>query len=79
MPTVWREANLRIMIYTDDHAPPHVHVFGDGETKIALTGRDGQAEVVRIVGADLRESRRALQIVREKRDYLIGKWNDIHG
>jgi len=34
---------------------------------------------VRIVGTDLRESRRALQIVREKRDYLIEKWNDIHG
>ncbi|CCW20290.1 hypothetical protein EBBID32_46640 [Sphingobium indicum BiD32] len=79
MPTIWREANLRIMIYTDDHAPPHVHVFGNGETKIALTGQNGQAEVVRIVGADLRESRRALEIVREKRDYLIEKWNDIHG
>lgn len=79
MPTVWREANLRVVIYTDDHPPPHVHVFGDGETKIALTATHGQAQVVRIVGADRRESRRALDIVREKRDYLIGKWNDIHG
>jgi hypothetical protein len=79
VPTVLREANLRVVIYTDDHPPPHVHVFGDGETRIALLGRDGSAEVVRIVGADRRESRRALDIVREKRDYLLERWRDIHG
>jgi hypothetical protein len=79
MPTVLREGNLRVVIYTDDHPPPHVHVFGDGETKIALFGGEGVAAVVRIVGADRRESRRALDIVREKRDYLIERWNGIHG
>lgn len=75
MPRVWRDGNLRIVIYTDDHPPPHVHVFGDGETKIALVAPD----VVRVVGAGWRESRRALTIVREKRDYLIERWNEIHG
>ncbi|MEK7343962.1 MAG: DUF4160 domain-containing protein [Pseudomonadota bacterium] len=75
MPTVWRDGNLRVVIYTDDHPPPHVHVFGDGETKIALI----EPEVVRVVSADWRESRRALTIVREKRDYLIERWNEIHG
>lgn len=75
MPTVWRDGNLRFVIYTDDHPPPHVHVFGGGETKIALA----EPAVVRVVGADWRESRRALTIVREKRDYLIERWNEIHG
>ena len=79
MPTVLRDANLRVVIYTDDHPPPHVHVFGNGETKIALFGQDGAVDVVRIVGADRRESRRALQIVREKRDYLLERWKAIHG
>ncbi len=79
MPTVWRDGNLRVVVYTDDHPPPHVHVFGDGETRIALTGPNGHPEVVRIVGANLRESRRALGIVQEKHDYLIERWNSIHG
>ena len=79
MPTVLRAGNLRVIIYTDDHPPPHVHVFGDGEIKIALTGPDDRARLVRVVGADLRESRRALHIVREKRDYLLARWSDIHG
>ena len=79
MPTVLRDANLRVVIYTDDHPPPLVHVFGNGETKIALLGQDDVADVVRIVGANRRESRRALQIVREKRDYLLERWKAIHG
>lgn len=28
MPTVLRLDGLRVMIYTDDHGPPHVHVVG---------------------------------------------------
>ncbi|WP_230461168.1 DUF4160 domain-containing protein [Sphingobium sp. CAP-1] len=76
---VLRESGLWIVIYTDDHPPPHVHIFGDGETKMALFGQNGTPEVVRIVGADRRESRRALEIVREKRDYLLERWKHIHG
>jgi hypothetical protein len=79
MPTVLREGGLRVVIYTDDHSPPHAHVFGDGETKIALAGIDGAPEVARVVGAKLPESRRALEIVREKRSYLLERWNEIHG
>jgi len=79
VPTVLRDGRLRIVIYLDDHPPPHVHVFGDGETKIALTGRNGAPEVVRVIGAGLPESRRALQIVREKQAYLMERWNGIHG
>ncbi len=79
MPTVLREGALRVVIYTDDHPPPHVHVFGNGESKIALGGADGKPMLVRAVGADFRESRRALRIVREKREYLLEQWNRIHG
>ncbi len=79
MPTVLRDGNLRVVIYTDDHPPPHVHVFGDGETRIALHGNDGEPEVTRSVAANIRESRRALQIVRENRTYLLERWADIHG
>lgn len=77
MPTVWRDGSLRIVIFTDDHPPPHVHVFGDGETKIALG--DPDPEVVRSDGVKLAESRRALRIVREQRLYLLERWSGIHG
>jgi len=30
MPTILRFAGLRVVIYTNDHRPAHVHVIGDG-------------------------------------------------
>lgn len=78
MVTVLREHGLRVVIYTDDHPPPHVHIFGDGETKIALQGAGGGPDVVRTVRAALTESRRALRIVRENRAYLLARWSELH-
>ncbi|WP_448663004.1 DUF4160 domain-containing protein [Sphingomonas sp. CJ20] len=79
MPTVLREQGLRVVIYSDDHAPAHVHVFGAGETKIALGGVDGAPSVIRTVGATYAEARRAFRLVREKQAYLRERWNEIHG
>ena len=44
MVTIYRAHGLRIVIFTDDHEPAHVHVFGDGEAKINLIGAGGDPE-----------------------------------
>ena len=37
MPTILRFRGLRVMIYTHDHWPPHVHVIApEAQAKIAL-------------------------------------------
>jgi hypothetical protein len=37
MSEIFRAFGLSFVIYSDDHAPPHVHVFhGDGSCKISL-------------------------------------------
>jgi len=41
MGTIYRAHGLRVIIFTDDHEPAHVHVFGDGQVKINLIGPDG--------------------------------------
>ena len=42
MVTIYRAHGLRVIIFTDDHEPAHVHVFGDGQATgliwSALTG-----------------------------------------
>ncbi|MDQ6434748.1 DUF4160 domain-containing protein [Mesorhizobium sp. LHD-90] len=76
MITVLRGGSLRVVIYKNDHGPPHVHVFGDGECKIALSPAvrlDGQE------GATKVEARRAMTLVFENRDLLLRRWNEIHG
>lgn len=46
MVTVYRAFGLSVVIFVDDHEPAHVHVFGDGQAKINLTGADGNPELI---------------------------------
>ena len=79
MVTVHREAGLRFVIFTDDHEPAHVHVIGDGNAKIDLTGPDGKPELVTNDGFKAGDLRKALRIVAERRALLLAKWNEYHG
>lgn len=62
---------MSVVIYLDDHPPAHVHVFGDGEAKIELLGLDEEPSVVWTKGMNPAEARRALAIVRTRRDDLL--------
>lgn len=77
MVTVHRETGLRIVIYTQDHQPAHVHVYGDGDCKIDLCG--DTPKLLRVNGMSKTDVRRALRIVGEQREVLLERWNDIHG
>jgi hypothetical protein len=79
MVTAHREAGLRFVIYTDDHEPAHVHAIGDGEAKINLAGAGGAPELVRAAGMKSGDLRRAMRIVAERRDELMGRWRELHG
>lgn len=79
MVTVHRAHGLRIVIFTDDHEPTHVHVFGDGHAKINLTGPDGGPELVWAEDMKRNEMRRAMAVVTEQRDEFLARWREIHG
>lgn len=79
MVTVHREAGLRLVIFTDDHEPAHVHVIGDGNAKIDLTGPDGKPELVTNDGFKVGDLRKAMRIVGERQAWLLEKWNEHHG
>lgn len=65
MVTIHRAHGLRVIIFTDDHEPAHVHVFGDGQAKINLIGPEGVPVLVRAEGLKGNEVRRAMQLVRD--------------
>lgn len=79
MVTIHRAHGLRIVIFTDDHEPAHVHVFGDGHAKINLTGPDGGPELVWAEDMKRNEVRRAMAVVTEQRDVFLARWREIHG
>ena len=79
MVTVLRVHGLRVVIFVNDHQPAHVHVFGDGEAKINLLGRDGAPALVWADAMSRGEIRRAVRIVAEQQAFLLARWEDIHG
>jgi len=76
---VLRGGALRVVIFTDDQLPAHVHVFGDGQAKINLNGGGGVPEPVWADGMTSGEVRRAMRVVEAQRVFLLGRWKDIHG
>jgi hypothetical protein len=79
MVTVLRAEGLRVIIYTNDHVPAHVHVLGDGEAKIDLAGPQGAPVLVWADGMTRGEVRRAMRLVTEQQAFLRQRWEDIHG
>jgi hypothetical protein len=79
MVTVYRAQGFRIVIFTNDHEPAHVHVFGDGEAKINLVGPDDAPELVWAIDMTRADVRRAMKIVIEQRERLLAHWSAIHG
>lgn len=79
MPTIINKDGFRIIIYPDDHLPPHVHVIkNDGEVKIDL-GNDNSAPSIIEAWMDKKSTKKAMQIVMENQDILLKAWGDIHG
>jgi hypothetical protein len=70
MPTLQRFDNSRVLIYIDDHPPPHVHV------KL----RDGRDCTVDIDSFEIkgriaeREIREALAWIRSSQSFLFNEW-----
>lgn len=64
------------MIRSNDHEPSHVHAFaGDGEAKINLD----PVEVKQVWNMKRQVARTAKTIVSENQEYLLQKWEEIHG
>jgi hypothetical protein len=80
MPTVLRISGLRFVIWPNDHAPPHVHVFSaDAEAKIALGPPDGRPRLIENRRMKPQDIAAALKGTSDNRVLLLQKWSEIHG
>lgn len=69
--------NMRLVVYANDHPPPHVHVLGvDWEVRIALTQ---PPTLMSILGKPKRPAlASALLAVNERRAVLRNMWSNLH-
>ena len=72
MPTVKSFGSYRIMLFAEDHNPPHVHVIGpDFQAKVRI------ADAAVFAGAiPPRHRREALTWIAGNRDRLMARWTN---
>ena len=73
MPTVKNFGSYRIMLFAEDHNPPHVHVIGR-EFQAKVNIRDAEISVGTIPS---QHRRQALTWIADNRDQLMAKWNGL--
>ena len=76
MPTVLIENGYRVMIYTRDHEPMHVHIEYQGRK--AIIEFESSVTIRSNIGMNRRELRRAFQIVADNQELLAKKWREIY-
>ncbi len=79
MVVVHRAFCFRIVIYTLDHEPAHVHITGAGQAKINLLGPQGLPELVYSIGIKRSDLRRLLVEVTDRRAEFLLEWKRVHG
>ncbi|MFZ2956606.1 MAG: DUF4160 domain-containing protein [Candidatus Ozemobacteraceae bacterium] len=80
MPTIIRQAGFLVVIYPNDHPPPHVHVLRkDGRAKILLKCDAQKNDLVLVFGFTMKQSMDAVKIVTEANEKLLLAWRKIHG
>lgn len=80
MPTLLRIGRLRVVIYTNDHRPAHVHVLGAGTQAIVwLACPDGPPSLRGSYGLTTAELNRIADALAVELAALCGAWEQIHG
>ena len=76
MPAIARFAGFRVMIYTNDHEPKHVHIFHGGDLLVVFIETGAARENW---GMSTRLQNQAVQWVKDNRVFLTAEWIRIHG
>lgn len=80
MPTVLRINGLRVVIYPNDHRPPHVHVIGNGfEAVFKLNCPNGPLELRENYGFSQKELAGIAEALTKALSDACLQWEKIHG
>lgn len=78
MPTVLNILGLRFYFYSREHEPIHVHVEKGGNVaKFEFT--EFEVKEIYNKGLKVQEIKLAKEIIKDNRNYIIGKWKEIFG
>ena len=80
MPAVLTYGDARIVVYTSDHRPAHVHVKdASHEAVFNLSGPDGPVELRENFGFSLPAVNRLAKFIQAHIDAACAAWRQFHG
>ncbi len=66
-----RAQGLPVVILADEHLPPHVHVFGDGEAKIDILDSGAAPKLIWVDARSCEKVCTAMRVFAEQKEMLI--------
>ena len=80
MPTVLRVGGLRVVVYPNDHRPPHVHVIGSGcEASFRLDCPAGPVRLRENYGFSPNQIAAIAIDLQRQIGKICSEWERIHG
>lgn len=74
MPTLLRFGPYRIVIYTNDHNPAHVHILGpDRFAKVNILTLD----IISSDSISSQDMKKLLEVIKRNQENLLEAWNEI--
>ena len=79
MPTLFLVGGYRIVVYPNDHGPPHVHIVGSGHAKFLLGNAPDDVSLVDNDGISPRDLRRLAEVLIDRHRECLAGWRKYHG
>ena len=79
MPALLLLGRYRIVVYPNDHGPPHVHVVGRGHAKFGIGHTPDAVYLLEQEGVSVRELRRIAKAIIDRHAECLAGWRKYHG
>jgi hypothetical protein len=80
MPTVFGVGAYRVVVYTNDHGPAHVHAVGpEGVARFSLGDAPGDVRLMEVDGIPKKDLKIIATKIIDRHEACLDMWRSIHG
>ena len=80
MPTLFQVGSYRVVVFFNDHRPPHVHVLGaEGRAKFELGATPNDVALVENAGISAAKLRQIAAAIIDRHQECLENWERHHG
>jgi hypothetical protein len=79
MATLFRIGGYRIVVYSNDHPPSHVHAIGEGRARFELGGSPADVRLTEQIGVSVGDLRRIAREIIARHAECLACWSEHHG